>query len=148
MSHFVFGTLEGSRVPSREKLGSNIEACWGVDAQQGFMLEMLAADGKSAIDETPFCLVAVGEDTADALVSPYRCELAQIVDHLDCMLAWLDKERAGKNAELWVTEGYDDAFSFYEGTYEKLRAAVGEVLQASTDVPSLRLRLCARQTDA
>lgn len=141
MSHFLFGVVEGVRAFGRQSIGDNIDVCWGARLQQSVVIEMLELHGKPTSEETPFCLALAGEDNADGLVSPYQVGRDRIIEHLGNLLAWLDRERGGRDAELWVTEGYDDAFKELQGSPQELYKLVREVLLVTEDVPSLRLRL-------
>ncbi|HET9953379.1 MAG TPA: hypothetical protein VFQ61_02685, partial [Polyangiaceae bacterium] len=85
-------------------------------------------------------ITRVGDDNADGLISPYQVERDAIVDNLNTVLAWLDRERTGRNAELWMTEGFDDSFRELRGSRQELFERAKEVLLQSVDVPSLRLR--------
>jgi len=141
MSHFAFGVIEGARQPEREAIDPGSDVCWGISLQQKVVLEMLAAEGKPVPGETPFSLTGRGENHADSLISPYNVVHEQIVVRLCRIIAWLDEERAGGKAELWLTEGYDDTFKVTEGSVSELQKSVESLLSNAVEVPSLRLRL-------
>jgi hypothetical protein len=141
MSHFVFGVVEGVRDSARQKIGEAMDVCWGARLQQPVVIEMLEQHGKPAATETPFCLTAAGGDNADGLVSPYHVDRNQIIERIGDMLAWLDRERTGRDAELWLTEGYDNAFRELQGTQQDIHRLIEQELMQTADVPSLRLIL-------
>lgn len=143
MSHFVFGVVDGVRLPARQKISDAVEVLWGPAFQQALVIEMLEQHGKPTSEETPFSLGLAGEDNADSLVSPYQVDRDRIIENLIHALAWLDRERLGKGAELWITEGYDDRFKEIQGSCHELQECVRSFLLATLDVPSLRLRLNA-----
>lgn len=140
MSHFVFGVVAGVRPPTREPIDDATEVVWGTQLQQAVVLEILANHGKPSAYETVFSVSTPGEDHADALVSPYQVDREHLVNNLLSILSWLDQVRAGKDAELWTTEGFDDAFEILEGHGQQLGERVRDRLLASEDLPSLRLR--------
>lgn len=141
MSHFVFGVVEGVRETTRQTLSESIQVTWGKSLQQAVVIEMLTYHGKPTLAETPFSLSLPGDDNADALVSPYQVGHERIIKNLRSMLTWLERERAGKGAELWVTEGYDDAFKEVDGSYQHLQHSVSTLLHETESVPSLRFRM-------
>jgi hypothetical protein len=119
----------------------SIDVCWGAALLQPVVLEMLEHHGLPTAQETPFSLTEAHGDNADGLVSPYRATRERILVRLNYILDWLEVERAGEGAELWLTEGYDDAFTELKGSKEKLYQAVQKALALSADAPSLRLKL-------
>lgn len=148
MSHFVFGVVVGERAYARQNVGPSFDVCWGPPLQQAVVMRMLEKHGKPAPNETPFSLSLAGEDHADGLVSPYQIDREPIVTNVAHLLTWLDRERAGEDAELWLTEGYDDAFRELQGTQPELNRQVRELLQTSDDVPSLRLKMTSRRVSS
>jgi hypothetical protein len=141
MSHFVFGIIEGSREPGRLSVESTFDVLWGVAPQQKVVLEMLASASKPAPTETPFSLTRTGEDNADGLISPYQVEREPLISNVCDMITWLDQKRAGKNAELWLTEGYDDAFRVIRGSAVDMKAAVRAMFENSVEIASIRIAL-------
>ena len=144
MSHFVFGVVEGVRLPGRQKISDAVEVLWGQAFQQAVVVEMLEQCGKPTSEETSFSLGLAGEDNADSLVSPYQVDRDRTIENLIHALAWLDGERLGRGAELWITEGYDDTFQEIQGSCHELQERVRGLLLETLDVPSLRLRLNAQ----
>lgn len=141
MSHFLFGVAQVARGQCQQDIGQGIQVSWGAAGHQQVVTEMLEEHGKPEPNETLFCVAFAGEDNADALVSPYQLEASRIVDRISYVLAWLDRERAGANAELWITEGYDDSFKECQGTYEQVVDSLRKVTLFAEQLPSLRLKL-------
>jgi hypothetical protein len=102
---------------------------------------MLAEKGKPASSETTFSLSLPGEDQSESLISPYDVEREVIVENLVHALAWLDRQRGPGTAELWMTEGYDDAFTEKQGSFQELQDVVRGLFEDREQLPSLRLRL-------
>lgn len=145
MSHFVFGTISSGHPSVRESVGSLFDVCWGTELCQSSVLEMLSPNLVGGRMLTPFMLTGVGDDTADRLVSPYRSvRLDVVAERVGEMIRWLESVRAGAPAELWMTEGYDDAFEEYGGNLQFLLDHSLMAICAASQLPSLRLKFESR----
>ena len=141
MSHFLFGVVHGLHGAAREAIGGGMEVAWGPGLQQEIVNRMLAEKGKPSPSETSFSLGLPGEDQAESLISPHDVDRAVIVENLVHALTWLARERGPGTAELWMTEGYDDAFAEKQGTFQQLQDIVRGLLADGAQLPSLRLRM-------
>jgi hypothetical protein len=141
MSHFLFGVVNGRHGASREAIGGGMEVAWGPGLQQEIVNRMLAEKGKPTPSETTFSLNHPGEDQSESLISPYDVEREVIVENLLHVLTWLERQRGPGTAELWMTEGYDDAFAEKQGTFQELQEVVRGLFVDREQLPSLRLRL-------
>lgn len=144
MSHFLFGVVDGGRGTGKQIIAGKMEISWGASLQQPIVLRMLELSAKPAPGEAEFSIAEPGHDTADSLVSPYDAGMEKSALSLRDALRWLENERHDKGAELWVTEGYDDAFVKLEGSFEELQLIVESMMHKADEVPSLRLCLSKR----
>jgi len=107
-------------------------------------MEMLGAAGKPSGTETPFSLTEVGGDNAEGLISPYELEPAEVLVNVCGMIDWLELERGDRKAtaELWLTEGYDDAIDRIDGSPTELKSMVRtKILEAKIVDWSIRFVL-------
>jgi len=154
VSYFAFGllSLEDAAPAKLDRLAEAAQRC----ARSAGLTVRLRGEGEPAILQDMrgafsadselafFCVANAEDDTSEALISPFTLGmhgaergLAAIADWVRCLAA----EPSTRCVQLWLTEGWDDAFELVECTPQDLPALLTRRLQEEADIPSLHVSI-------